>query len=136
MKFPSFCATLVICLLSVTSIAASSTATTKVFRSSEAIQCESNGVPLESLRTILITKGVTVLSAACGHDGYGRTAVCGAPAGYIGIFEIEAGGLSNAQQLGFRQLSELDRPSVQPCPKTNPTVERDGRQQAGDRLSP
>jgi hypothetical protein len=125
MKFLSFCATLVICLLSAISIAASSTATTKVFQSSEAIQCESNGVPLEGLRTILTTKGVTVLSAACGHDGYRRIAACGAPAGYIGIFEIETGDLSNAQQLGFRLLSELARPSVQPCPKPNPAVEKE-----------
>lgn len=88
-----------------------------VYRDSGAIQCESEGLSLTEMRQQLDNAGIEVRDASCGSDGIMRTAVCGAPAGRIGLFEIALADMNAAAELGFEPLDALPEATPTPCPE-------------------
>lgn len=89
---------------------------TKVFKSMGSLQCSGGGVSLEGLQAQLAAANVRVRGAECGTDGSFIAAVCGAPDGRIGIFEIPADQVGAAAAAGFAALST--RPVARPIPCT------------------
>lgn len=79
--------------------------TVKIAKANGAKQCESGHITSAAMRAELTSKGVEVVSAACGNDGLMHAAVCGAESGEINIFEISSGDLDKARNLGFMLLS-------------------------------
>jgi len=72
-------------------------------------QCES-GISLESSAQILIDAGIDVLKSSCGAQTgyfYPAVAMCGMPSGLIWVHEIRTVNLSDAEQLGFHEISIL-----------------------------
>lgn len=88
---------------------------TKVFKSMGALQCGSPGLSLAALQAQLAAANVQVRSAACGMDGRSVAAVCGAPDGKIGIFEIAPAQAGLAATAGFTPLSTLPAAKTVPC---------------------
>lgn len=89
--------------------------TVQVFKSFGSVQCHGGGADLATLSGQLLGAGLSVRDATCGSDGLMHMTVCGAGDGRIGIFEIAAGDLSQAEQLGFTPLSQLPDAEASPC---------------------
>jgi hypothetical protein len=81
--------------------------TVGVFKSSESLQCTGGGLSLATMEGQLSAAGVTVSAKSCGNDGRVYAAVCGAPDGRIGIFDIPQAKLQEAAAAGFAPLSSL-----------------------------
>lgn len=84
-----------------------------VVRTLGALQCSGGGQSPAALARVLADAGIPVLSTRCGSDGRMHPAVCGAPDGRVGLFEIAADKVDAAAALGFRAAG----PEVQerPC---------------------
>lgn len=89
--------------------------TVSVYKSTGAVQCSGGGLSLSAMARQLADGGVQVLASACGTDGNLYTAVCGAPTGLIGIFDIPASQAQTAASLSFKPLSELPAAARGPC---------------------
>ena len=87
----------------------------KVFKYDGSVQCESKGIPLDTMVMVLSNAGIDVVCSQKGHDGLARTAVCGAETGNINIFQIKGSDLSKAEELGFRSIEELTEHNDMPC---------------------
>lgn len=87
----------------------------KVYKSMGMRQCSGGGVSLATLQAELAAANVQVSSAACGTDGSTTSAVCGAPDGKIGIFEISPAQAGAAAAAGFAPLSTLPAAKTIPC---------------------
>jgi hypothetical protein len=87
----------------------------EVYKSRNATQCANTAVPMDVLQGQLTAAGVPVLASSCGYDGLAYVAVCGAPNGSIGIFQIDPSRLAAAQAAGFAPLSTLPNAVKQPC---------------------
>lgn len=83
------------------------TLTVGVFKSSGSIQCTGGGVSLAAMEGQLNAAGITVSAKSCGNDGQVYAAVCGAPDGRIGIFDIPQAKLQAAAAAGFAPLSSI-----------------------------
>lgn len=82
------------------------TVTVSVFKSNQSLQCTGGGVTLATMEAQLTAAGVEVRAKSCGGDGNAYAAVCGAPDGKIGIFDINATQLSAATAAGFVRLND------------------------------
>jgi hypothetical protein len=102
-------------MLSTQKAALSSSHTTKVFKSSGALQCRSSGVPLDVMRKSLSRNNIRVLSSSCAGDGLYRIALCDSDAGLFNVYEIEARNLKKAMDLGFADISKMYRYQETPC---------------------
>lgn len=89
---------------------------TSVFKSMNTVQCGSGGLSLSALQDQLSAANVPVSSAACGNGGQAQPALCGAPDGNIGIFEIPSEKVSVASAAGFALLSTLPAAVTIACP--------------------
>lgn len=87
----------------------------RYYKSLGSVQCTGGGKSAAELGQDLTAAGVTVIRTACGVDGNLYAAVCGAPDGRIGIFEIEAGSANAAAALGFAPLTTLPEATEVPC---------------------
>lgn len=87
----------------------------KVYKSMGMRQCSGGGVSLATLQAQLAAANVQASSAACGTDGSTTSAVCGAPDGKIGIFEISPDQAGAAAGAGFVPLSTLPAAKTIPC---------------------
>src|SRR5712664_3878091 len=76
-------------------------ASNMVFKSRGSVQCTGGGTPPAVMSLELTNAGIVVLSSACGVDGLGHVAGCGAPDGAINIFEIPESQASDALSLSF-----------------------------------
>lgn len=88
---------------------------TSVYRYMGSVQCSGGGISLATMQQQLLEGGVTVLASACGTDGKAYVAMCGAPDGAIGIFDIPVGQTDRALSLSFARLSELPAAIRVPC---------------------
>ena len=86
-----------------------------VYRYMGSVQCSGDGISLATMQEQLLEGGVTVLASACGADGKAHVAMCGAPDGAIGIFDIPAGQTARALSLSFARPSELPAATRVPC---------------------
>ena len=86
-----------------------------VAKSAGAIQCQGAGLSLAALQGQLTEAKVAVREAACGADGVVYPAVCGAPGGRIGVFQIAAADLPAAEAAGFKPLSTMPDATIVPC---------------------
>lgn len=84
-----------------------STSTVAVYRYAGSAQCTGGGLTLGQMQAQLANASIQVLVSSCGSDGNGYPAVCGAPDGRIGIFDIPGAQSSAALALGFALLSDL-----------------------------
>jgi hypothetical protein len=87
----------------------------KVFKATGSLQCSGGGLSLTALQEQLAAANVQVRSAECGTDGQPMPAVCGAPDGKIGIFEIAVADDAAAATAGFKPLSTLPGAKTIPC---------------------
>lgn len=93
-----------------------SAAALRVVRATGGRQCEGGGLAVDAMRRQLEAAGVRVLNAQCATDGRMRPAMCGAPDGRLGVFEIAAAGQAAAAAQGFQPLAEDAGVRVVPCP--------------------
>lgn len=91
-------------------------ASSTVFKTMGSLQCSGGGVSLAALQAQLAAANVQVRSAACGTDGRATAAICGAPDGRIGIFEISPTQAGAAAAAGFAPLSTVATAKIIPCP--------------------
>ena len=89
--------------------------TVQVFRPRGSLQCVGGGSSIDGMRRQLVDAGIEVSAATCGTDGRVYPAVCGAPDGAIGVFEIPLAQLEAAAALLFAPLSTLDTARAMPC---------------------
>ena len=79
-----------------------------VYANREVRQCESDGVSPEESAQILINAGIDVINSTCGiRTGVEYPAVCGRGTVDILVHEIRSVNLSDAEQLGFQEISTL-----------------------------
>ncbi len=90
-------------------------ASSQVFKTMGSLQCSGGGVSLSALQAQLTAANVQVRSAACGTDGAFPPAVCGAPDGRIGIFEISPAQAEAAAAAGFKPLSTAPTAKMIAC---------------------
>lgn len=102
-------------LASLTACGGGDDARSTVFKTMGSRQCSGGGVSLAVLQTQLAAANVQVHSAACGTDGLTTAAVCGAPDGRIGIFEISPDQAAAAAAAGFAPLGTLATAKTIPC---------------------
>ena len=77
--------------------------TVKIYKADESLQCEPNtGLSLEDMAKQL--SSIKILSQERKHDGKIRITLCGAPTGYVNIYEIKQDDLAKANDLGFKIL--------------------------------
>ncbi|MBU5612423.1 hypothetical protein [Geomonas azotofigens] len=79
------------------------------------LQCTGGGKSVAELEQQLRKAGITVNRTACGVDGRMYPAVCGAPDGRIGIFEIPADQAGSAAALALQPLSTLPDAAETSC---------------------
>ena len=89
---------------------------TSVYQYMGSLQCTGGGTSLAAMQRRLADGGVTVVAASCGTDRKARIALCGAPDGAIGIFDIPAAQAGRALSLSFAPLGELPDAVRAPCP--------------------
>lgn len=89
--------------------------TLSVYRYFGSVQCTGGGTSLSALERQLVDAGVRVAAASCGVDGRAYIALCGAPDGRIGVFEVGSQHAALAQALGFSLLSSLPDAVRVPC---------------------
>ncbi len=87
-----------------------------VYKYLGSVQCWGGGATVPALQSALVNSGVRVLSASCGVDGLAHPAVCGAPDGAIGIFDVPGSQEAAAEALGFVTLSALPSAVRTSCP--------------------
>lgn len=78
-----------------------------VYKSLGSLQCGAGGASVDTLEAQLRAAGVAVRATACGTDGRMRPAVCGAPDGRIGIFDVPASQRRQALAQGYSLLASL-----------------------------
>lgn len=87
----------------------------QVYKSNGSVQCAEGGTGLDALRRQLEQAQIRVMRASCGTDGRMYAAMCGAPDGRIGIFEIPEAEAARALKLGFAALRNLPDARAVPC---------------------
>jgi hypothetical protein len=87
----------------------------KYYKSLGSVQCTGGGKSIGELEHDLLTAGITITETTCGTDGNMHAAVCGAPDGRIGIFEIDPAQARAASVLGLAPLSTLPGAAEVPC---------------------
>jgi hypothetical protein len=88
---------------------------TAVYKYMGSVQCSGGGISLATMQQQLTSGGVTVLASSCGTDGKAYVAMCGAPDGAIGIFDVPAEQADRALSLSFARLSDLPNAARLPC---------------------
>jgi hypothetical protein len=79
-----------------------------IYRSANAIQCETPGISLEKSAGSLTDNNIEIFSSYCGvQTGLAIMAMCGAGTTGIRLHEIAGTDLSDAEQIGFSPVSEL-----------------------------
>ncbi len=74
----------------------------EVYRSLNGKQCEQGGLSLTELEQALLARGVRAPGKGKRvDDGRMRVAMCGAPDGKVGVFQIDKSELELARQAGF-----------------------------------
>ncbi|WP_168198846.1 hypothetical protein [Jejubacter calystegiae] len=74
----------------------------EVWHSMSGRQCEQGRLSLSELRQSLMVSGVRTMDAGkVSDDGRARVAMCGAPDGKVGVFQIDKSDLDRARQAGF-----------------------------------
>ncbi|MBL1263950.1 hypothetical protein JJL52_09700 [Methylomicrobium sp. RS1] len=86
-----------------------------VAKYSGAIQCESAGIALKTMKKELAQANIPARQARCGTDGLIYPAVCGAETGRLNLYDIPAKDLSDAAELGFQALDDLPDAQEAPC---------------------
>jgi len=89
--------------------------TMSVFKGQGGEQCKPDPLNLDAMQSQLVAANVEVRAVSCGTDGLVNAAVCGAPTGRIGIFDIPATQLAAARSAGFAPLSDLPEAKKVPC---------------------
>ncbi len=79
------------------------------------VQCTGGGTSLSAMERQLTDAGIRVLTSSCGVDGNAYPAVCGAPDGRIGVFEVPAAQAQAASAVGFAPLSNLPAATKVAC---------------------
>lgn len=79
----------------------------KVFKYDGSLQCQSQGIELDTMAFELINAGIDIVCSQKGHDGMVYTTVCGADTGNINIYSINTSNLPDAENLGFNPVSSL-----------------------------
>lgn len=87
----------------------------RYYKSLGSVQCTGGGKSIGELEQELLVSGITVTQTTCGDDGNMHAAVCGAPDGRIGIFEIDPAQARAASVLGFAPLAALPAAAEVPC---------------------
>lgn len=87
----------------------------RYYKSLGSVQCTGGGKSIGELEQELLVAGITIAQTTCGDDGNMHAAVCGAPDGRIGIFEIDPAQAKDASILGFAPLSTLPAAAEVPC---------------------
>ncbi len=82
----------------------------KIYQHTGAVQCESSGVDLYTMKEELLNAGINVLEWGWGTDGLDYSLQCGSATGDINRFTIPEQSLEFAQSLGFALLSDLKNP--------------------------
>jgi hypothetical protein len=90
-------------------------ATVEVFKSLGSLQCTGGGTTPAALQSQLTGAGIQVSASSCGSDGNAYPAVCGAPDGFIAIFEVPTAQQSAAQALNFEPLSTVPAATRTAC---------------------
>ena len=103
-------------LLALAACAAPSAAPVSVYKGLGSKQCEGGGQTPAQLAEPLRQAGVPVLAIACGRDGRVRAAMCGLGDGRIGIFDVPANRVAEAERLGYARLASLPDATREPCP--------------------
>lgn len=81
----------------------------KIYKYAGVRQCEADsGISLEDMQNELSDAGIDVICAAVGNDGKSYITLCGADTGTINTYVIKRSNLSDAEQLGFKPLSEME----------------------------
>jgi hypothetical protein len=93
----------------------SATAPVSLYKYFGSVQCAGGGVTLADMERQLTEADIQVLSYDCGYDGKAYPAVCGAPDGRMGIFEIPAVQAPGATAAGFAPLSDLPAATKNAC---------------------
>jgi hypothetical protein len=88
---------------------------TAVYKYMGSVQCSGGGISLATMQQQLASGGVTVLASSCGTDGKAYVAMCGAPDGAIGIFDVPAEQADRALSLSFARLSDLPNAARVAC---------------------
>lgn len=79
-------------------------------------QCEGGGQSVASMQAELEAASNGVARAACGHDGMGYPAVCGASTGDLGVFELQPAAQPPRLPKGFFLLGHRPEAAVFACP--------------------
>jgi len=81
-----------------------------IYINSGARQCEYGGDTLETTEKVLTSSGVVVAASKCGVlTGVMFTQQCGGQTGKINIHTIAEASLAEAEKLGFKALSSLNK---------------------------
>ena len=83
-----------------------------VYTSAGALQCDYKGKPVSETAALLSDNGVTVIASSCGSLMMMYPSVCGGATGDINMHEISSAQLSEAQALGFANITELDERGI------------------------
>lgn len=87
----------------------------KIYKSDGSIQCESNGISLETMKQGLVSANITVHCSQKGNDGLVRASVCGNSTGKINIYLINTNDISKSNDLEFQSIEELSEYQDTPC---------------------
>lgn len=82
--------------------------TVDVFISNGALQCQDNAISVETTTSYLADAGISVLNQSCGIINAGYPSVCGGATGQIHIYSIAENDITNAENIGFTNVSILD----------------------------
>lgn len=88
----------------------------RIYKSRGALQCQTTGTSLETMRAQLVASGIEVFDQACGVDGRMYVAMCGRPDDKINILTIGADQLDQALGLDYQPLGSLPDAHETPCP--------------------
>ena len=92
-------------LFSFTAAAQAEDDTIEVFKPDGSLQCEDDeGISLTEMARDLRRQGIGIVDSRKGHDGIFRMTMCGASTGNINIFSIFMRDLTEAEDIGFREL--------------------------------
>ena len=79
----------------------------KIYKPDESVQCERDGIEVNSMKTQLTAAGITVFCAQKADNGLMVIALCGAPTTSINVYAIHVSDLLHAEKLGFKRIEEL-----------------------------
>lgn len=86
-----------------------------IYKNAGAVQCRTDGIPLDVMEKTLTAEGIEVITSCRTYDGAAYPAVCGGGTGLINVYEIAAANLQKALGLGFGERSRMHGYTGLPC---------------------